>query len=70
MVAKATGPAGPFVVLQHCSTRETLDSDTFIRWAPGDIVETYPPHVPVKEWIDDGVWMLQPASTAKPDGGA
>jgi len=54
-----------YLIKRGCSTRRVpldpaakvfdLRTQEFINYRPGDIVETFPAHVPVDEWVRDGV---------------
>ena len=54
-----------YLIKRGCSTRRVpldpaakvfdLRTQEFINYRPGDIVEAFPAHVPVDEWVRDGV---------------
>lgn len=46
-----------YLIKKGCATRRIPDPQCpdFIEYRPGDIVETFPAHVPISDWIRDGV---------------
>ena len=54
-----------YLIKRGCSTRRVpldpvakvfdLRTQEFINYRPGDIVEAFPAHVPIDEWVRDGV---------------
>ena len=61
-----------YLIKRGCSTRRVpldklatvLDPRTleWLNYRPGDIVETFPAHVPIDEWVRDGV--IEPVGEA------
>ena len=61
-----------YLIKRGCSTRRVpldpvakvfdLRTQEFINYRPGDIVEAFPAHVPIDEWVRDGV--IEPVGEA------
>ena len=56
-----------YLIKRGCSTRTRPDPKcpTLIEYRPGDIVETFPAHVPIDQWVRDGV--IVPVGEAQKD---
>ena len=67
-----------YLIKRGCSTRRVpldpaakvfdLRTQEFINYRPGDIVETFPAHVPIDEWVRDGVIVAVEAPVGEAQG--
>jgi hypothetical protein len=58
-----------YLVTERTSTRRSPDPvspeyETWVDFAPGQVVTSWPAHAPVAEWVDSGHWAEKKAGAA------